>query len=466
MQSLETLRDHTFEQVQDTPDKALLFFGKIMRKQEEETLNDWGDRLLTHLVPFIKALQGALYYIEVDGSELSLIGEYASLKTFSQKKIPLGEGTIGQVAVSNKKIHIQNIKGQNFLAYTGSVSLKVCDILVLPIAYNHILYGVLELSYITPPSSEQISFLEILAENIGTILNILLKEQALKKQNDNLSEAIQMLHNTQAQLVQAEKMSSLGVLTAGIAHEINNPINYVSVGAELLPELLEDLLHVCEHYEKIITTDSPVKRNEYLQQLKEYKEHILFDKTLHDIKNISNDIQSGANRIKEIVSSLRNFSRVDKNKLVMTDIHDGINSTLIILGSQLKTGINIVKYYSPTLPQIPCSPGKINQVFMNILANAIQAIQPDEGTITIATRLHEEKDQISVTIQDTGGGIPEDIQDKIFEPFYTTKDVGKGTGLGLSISYSIVQDHNGEIEVKSKKGVGTQFVIYLPLNHK
>ncbi len=272
-----------------------------------------------------------------------------------------------------------------------------------------------------------------------------------------LNRALTDLTQAQHQLVQSEKMSSLGLLTAGIAHEINNPINFVSANVNPLRRNLLDVREILEAYRALQTaSDLPAS----LAALKKQEKALDLDYTLTEITALLNGIEEGAKRTAEIVQGLRNFARTDENAVKYADIHQGLDSTLTLLANKYRNHIEIVKEYAD-LPDIECYPGQLNQVFMNILSNAIQAID-GSGTITIRTaRVGNSK--VEIRIRDTGGGMPEEVRKKIFDPFYTTKDVGVGTGLGLSISYGIIEKHGGSIEVDSEPGVGSEFIIRLPL---
>ncbi len=275
--------------------------------------------------------------------------------------------------------------------------------------------------------------------------------------NDALNQTVSDLKATQDQLVQAEKMASLGQLTAGIAHEINNPINFVSANIQPLKDDLRDILEIVGVYEKLIKEYLPEKEADKVQQL---RENIKIDMTLKEVNDLLKGMEEGAKRTSEIVRGLRNFSRLDQNVFLSADINESLDSCLVLLTNSYKNRIKIVRQFAE-IPEVDCLPGQINQVFMNILSNAIQAI-PGEGTIFVKT--WQLDDMVKISIRDTGTGMTDDVQRKIFDPFFTTKGVGKGTGLGMSISFGIIQKHNGKIELFSKPGEGTEFVITIPVN--
>jgi PAS domain S-box-containing protein len=288
--------------------------------------------------------------------------------------------------------------------------------------------------------------------------NALEAEQARQSE---LNEALNRLKNTQTQLVHNEKMASLGQLTAGIAHEINNPINYVYNGIDTLKMTIEDLLQILQQYESI---ESRPDWKEALEEVKKLKAKLKYDLLLEEIQSLPADIKKGAIRTIEIVKGLRIFSRLDEEEKKKANLHDCLDSTIVLLKSKMKNKAVLHKYYDNSLPEINCYPGQLNQVFMNILNNAIQAIPADskEGKIEIYTE--QTPAQVVIRIKDNGVGMNEQVRKRIFEPFFTTKDVGVGTGLGLSISFGIIEKHQGTIEVHSQEGKGTEFVISLPTN--
>lgn len=276
----------------------------------------------------------------------------------------------------------------------------------------------------------------------------------LELQKDELESTIYKLKNTKDQLVQAEKMASLGVLVAGIAHELNNPINYIRSSIEALHEVLNDLRIFLDTYEKI-NKDNVA---EILEEIEDLNADITFDELRSDFRKMLTNINDGADQAYQIIKGLRSFSRLDKEKTELQNIHHNIENVLLMLKNSYKYNIQIKKDFGD-IPPIECAPGQINQVFMNLIGNAIQAIE-GKGAITIKTR--KDNDRVIISVSDTGSGIKEENQKRIFEPFFTTKDPGEGTGLGLSISLGIVQDHNGSINLESGKN-GTTFIVTLPI---
>lgn len=284
------------------------------------------------------------------------------------------------------------------------------------------------------------------------------QNDAIQQQKKKLEEVVLQLKATQSQLVQSEKMASLGQLTAGVAHEINNPVNFIYSGVAGLKKNLGAMFKIVDAYDEIATKDAFETK---IQEIQAFKKEIDYEEVRADISGLMKSIEDGAERTGDIVKGLRTFSRIDTSGLHKTNVHENFDSTLIILNNTIRDQIIIEKKYDPTLPEIDTFNGQLNQVFMNILTNAVQAIGEQKGTITIETQAMG--DQVQVQISDTGGGMSEETMEHIFEPFYTTKEVGKGTGLGLSISYGIIKEHNGRIEVNSTLNKGTTFTITLPV---
>ncbi|MCJ8281768.1 MAG: HAMP domain-containing histidine kinase [Rivularia sp. ALOHA_DT_140] len=259
-------------------------------------------------------------------------------------------------------------------------------------------------------------------------------------------------------------MSSLGQMVAGVAHEINNPVNFIHGNVTPASQYAQDLLNLLQLYQQHYPNPP--------EDIQEEIETIDLEFLQEDFIKILDPMKQGTQRIREIVLSLRNFSRLDEAQFKAVDIHEGINSTLMILQNRLKAKSNfpeiqIVKQYS-SLPLVDCYPSQLNQVLMNIIANAIDALESQKSLSTpqiqIQTKLLN-NNRISIHLSDNGSGIPPEIQSKLFDPFFTTKEIGKGTGLGLSISYQIVVNkHRGKLSCKSTPGEGTEFIIEIPVN--
>jgi len=293
--------------------------------------------------------------------------------------------------------------------------------------------------------------LVVLLTLLGFIFYI---NKARKKANDSLKDALTEVKEAQSYMLLSEKMSSLGQLTAGIAHEINNPVNFINTGVHSLVQDLNDLMLVLKAYEENEDFSPTFKA-----KISALKKELDFSYLEESIPQTCEDISIGVDRVTKIIEGLRHFSIKRKTEKAYDDLHSSLDSTLVLLQHNYKNKIELIKEYDPNLPEFYCFPGQINQVFLNLLTNAEQAIK-EKGTVRITTKNYDE--YITISISDTGMGIPEDIRNKIFEPFYTTKDIGSGTGLGLSISYGIIEKHGGELTFTSKVGEGTEFVTKLP----
>ncbi len=355
------------------------------------------------------------------------------------------------------------------------LSLQVQANLIVPILIHSRLWGLLIAHECRGPRQWQGGEIELLLSLAGQ-LGVAISQSDLyfqatenadraQRQAEELELTLQELRRTQAQLVQTEKMSSLGQLVAGVAHEINNPVSFIDGNLSHAGDYTRDLLSLVQAYQEAYPHPP-----EAIQKL---QAEIDLDFLLTDFPKLLESMQVGADRIKNIVTSLRTFSRMDEAEIKPVDIHEGINSTLMILQHRLKANgdrpeITVCADFD-TLPKVECHAGQLNQVFMNLISNGIDALEESihQGTtltptIAIRTR-YLPGDQVEISISDNGCGIPLERQHRIFEPFYTTKSVGKGTGIGLSISYQIIRDrHRGSLECHSTPGQGTQFIITIP----
>jgi signal transduction histidine kinase len=278
--------------------------------------------------------------------------------------------------------------------------------------------------------------------------------QELHQRHQEIQAAYQDLARTQEQLIHSEKMASLGLLVAGVAHELNNPISYVHSNLDFIEEYTERLAGIIESHENANPSNGQERHGG-----DELKKVINFETTLKTLRELVASCKEGTERVKKIVLDLRMFSRTDDVGLVLADLHEGIESTLNLLAKQYKNRITVHRDYG-NLPLVECYPSQINQVFMNVLQNAAQAIQ-NQGDVWIKTV--SDGGWARIVIRDNGIGIPEDHLSRIFDPFFTTKAVGTGTGLGLSISYGIIEKHGGKIRVESKIHEGTEFTVELPV---
>ncbi|HKK38873.1 MAG TPA: 7TM diverse intracellular signaling domain-containing protein, partial [Cryomorphaceae bacterium] len=318
-------------------------------------------------------------------------------------------------------------------------------------------------------SQEQALRVSLENEKIVKEQNIVLEERVtertadLENTNSKLNSAISELKETQSQLVQAEKMASLGQLTAGVAHEINNPINFVSANIAPLRFDVKDILDVLDMYDSIPDAETFEAKKKSIEK---FKEEIDLNYSKQEVNQLLEGIEEGAKRTAEIVKGLKNFSRIDESSVKESDLNEGIRSTLNILRNSISPVTKVNMDLAENLPLVECMPGKINQVFMNIMNNGIQAMHDNTcekaSVLTIKTSYDDK--YVQIEIGDTGAGMDERTKSRIFEPFFTTKDVGQGTGLGLSIVFKIIETHDGKIYVESEEGKGTIFVLKLPIN--
>lgn len=303
-------------------------------------------------------------------------------------------------------------------------------------------------------------------QNILLEKSVLERTEELSTANLQLNGALTSLKDAQAQLVDAEKMASLGQLTAGIAHEINNPINFVKSNINPLRLDIKDVFDVFDEYNRLhaLAGDVTAYKNK-LKDIEEQQQQVDIDFIKDEIYQLIKGIEDGAERTAEIVRGLRTFSRLDESELKKASVHDGLNSTIVLIRNNIPTDVQVIKNFNAA-GEIECYPGKLNQVFMNIITNGLHAInakpaKTDHESITISTR-DIDGEAVEISIKDTGIGMTEEVRHRIFEPFFTTKDVGEGTGLGMAIVFKIIEKHHGKIDIISSVGNGAEFIITLP----
>lgn len=304
-------------------------------------------------------------------------------------------------------------------------------------------------------------------QGVGVVLDLLsAMERQLNRRTQELGKAYRHLKSSQSQLVQSEKMASLGQMVAGVAHEINTPLGYVRNNVEMSQGFFEQARRLVMSYDSLlgVLLDEEAEVEEgwlesHLNEVQSLRAPFTDDDMFQEMQALFGDSLYGVDQIADLVSNLKDFSRLDQAKLADVNLNECLDSTLVIANNVLKHKADVVKKYSD-IPPVRCSPSQINQVFLNLFTNAAQAITAERGVLQLQTQADDKF--VYVQIQDNGKGMPQAVMKKIFDPFFTTKPVGEGTGLGLSISYKIIQQHHGNIRVASKEGKGTRFVISLP----
>jgi signal transduction histidine kinase len=283
------------------------------------------------------------------------------------------------------------------------------------------------------------------------------REEKLRQSLAELEAAHAKLKEMSSQLLQSEKMASIGQLAAGVAHEINNPIGFVKSNLGMLKKYVESLLRLVDEYSHLETAAAPELR----QRIEAAKQREDLKFLREDVIDLIDESIDGVGRVRQIVQDLRDFSHPGESEWQSADLHAGLESTLNVAWNEIKYKAEVVRDYGE-LPSVECLSSQLNQVFLNLLVNAAQAIA-ERGQITLRTR--HEGDWVSVAVSDTGSGMAAEVRDKVFDPFFTTKAIGKGTGLGLSMAYGIIAKHGGRIEVASEPGKGSTFTIWLPVRH-
>jgi signal transduction histidine kinase len=442
--------------------------------------------LLAKAKGLIKATSGAVMLLSNTNNteELKVVSAFGQEWNRDRRTIPWGESIVGLVVKNGLGEIVNDVANdRRCMDFEATMSALIC----IPLVSKGRPIGAIALGNSSPVTytAADLKRMNTLASQAAAAIDNaqLYQESCIaattaQLQAEKLQQALRELQETQAQLIQSEKMSSLGQLVAGVAHEINNPINFISGNICHAQQYTEELLKILQIYQQEFPNLTPA--------LEAAIAEIDLEFLSEDFPKLISSMKMGTDRIQEIVLSLRNFSRLDEAQTKPVDLHSGIDSTLMILHHRLKAqpgrpNIQVIKNYGD-LPLVECHAGLMNQVFMNILSNAIDALeeQKKSGEIVITTELlphkprllattgepmsYDGNESIVIKIRDNGCGIPEEICSRLFDPFFTTKPVGKGTGLGLSISYKIiVEKHGGIIKCLSQTGLGTEFYIQIPL---
>lgn len=429
--------------------------------------------VLQEMGRLVESTAGAILLLNADGTAFETLAEFGT--ALDGDRLSTHHGIIGQIVQSGRPELVNDVPADPRSTTATNLQALIC----VPLRAKERILGAIAIGTQTPDTyrAEHLKLVSIFASQTAIALEkALLYEQSClaaiqaKAQTDRLQQALQDLQLAQTQLIQSEKMSSLGQLIAGVAHEINNPVNFICGNLKYVAEYAQDLLHILQDYQRFLPVAPPDLALEI--------EAIDLEFLMQDLPRLLESMRIGTDRIIEIVQSLKNFSRHDEAEMKAVNIHDGIDGTLMILRHRLKAAghrpaIEVIKDYAP-LPPVECYAGQLNQVFMNILANAIDALEERlethstddpalHPTITIHTEAIEGWAIIRIT--DNGLGIPEDILRRIYDPFFTTKEIGKGTGLGMAISHQIIVDkHRGILKCRSQPGEGTEFWIQIPVN--
>ncbi|TCV89654.1 ATP-binding protein [Sulfurirhabdus autotrophica] len=424
-------------------------------------------QIIEHIVDGFEGKSGSLALRDAKGDNLTIVAGIDLPEGVVGSSVKLGGGVLGWVAqegsplllngdASNDVRFQRNREGRG-AALTLSNSaicwpLKVQDRVIGAISVNR--------PNATPP------FAETDMEQGTALLNMvslaLANMQLHVDQNRRIEELKQVnakLAETQNQLLQSEKMASIGQLAAGVAHEINNPIGYVYSNLSTLEKYVQDVFSMVDAYEQ---SESAITDTNVRAQLQAKRKKLDMAFLKEDLRELMGESKDGITRVKQIVQNLKDFSHVDtSDEWHFSDLIKGIDSTLNIVNNEIKYKAKVIKEYGD-IPEVECLSSQLNQVFMNLLVNAAHAIE-EKGEIAIRTG--KQGEEVWVEIADSGKGIAPGNLKRIFDPFFTTKPVGKGTGLGLSLSYGIIQKHHGRIEVQSEEGKGTAFKVWLPIRH-
>ncbi|MFW2372232.1 MAG: ATP-binding protein [Gammaproteobacteria bacterium] len=426
------------------------------------------EEFLKYIITAFNANTGCIAHTNADNRSLTIIAGIGLPKEAIGSIVPFGSAVLGWVAENRKPLLLNgDLTSNNKLNIKINTSMNSStphrSSMCWPLLVENELVGVISIN----EDSEEFSFTEEDLKKGSNIIHftalavenarLLDQSQELLDQQKKLNKQLEEAHN---QLLQSEKLASIGQLAAGVAHEINNPVGYINSNMASLKTYASDMISVIDLF-SLYLEQSKSENMELTSTLKERIKEIDLEFIKSDLHSLIDESMEGVSRVKKIVHDLKDFSHVGDTEMQWADLHQGLDSTLNIVHNELKYKADIVKNYGD-LPEVECIASQINQVFMNVLVNAAHAIE-NHGTITITTGSTD--DSVFIKIQDTGKGIPEDQINRIFDPFFTSKPVGSGTGLGLSLSYTIIEKHNGKIEVESTVNVGTTFTVWLPISN-
>ena len=437
-------------------------------KSREELINELKESQ-RYTRELIEACLDSLVTISADGKIMDVNVATEFVTGYSRKKL-IGTDFSNYFTDPKKASHGYSQVFKKGYVRDYPLEIKHSNGKITPVFYNASVYydvngNVAGIFAVARDITEHIeSTLEIKKnrENLEKVNKELLSnERALKNLIYDLDETHKELKSTQSQLIQSEKLASLGQLSAGVAHEINNPMGFISSNLDTFEQYVEiysEILRATNILKKAIEDKDMDKAISIVREINDLEEKKNLEFITNDIDNLLRESKNGAERIKKIVQDLRTFTRKDEGQMELNNVEKILDGVINIVWNEIKYKAELKKEYSG-VPMIQCNPQKLGQVFINLIVNAAQAIE-DKGEIILKTFI--KNDFVYVEISDTGSGIPKEEINKIFDPFFTTKDVGKGTGLGLSISYDIVKQHKGELEVESELKSGTKFTIKLP----